>query len=156
SAWRGPLVALAGWASLWWLSPTAAALPASLDNMRREAEQHEKDGHWGKALEGWAELLTKDRGLLGVRDPHQNCLGHLQQLRRHADKAFREQILNRDLATAQKVYGEVLKKLKANYADADAVHLSKLFRHGVDELILALNDDAFRQDHLPNAKWDAV
>jgi carboxyl-terminal processing protease len=134
----------------------AGPLPARLEPLRLQAEKYEHDAQWADACRAYADLLSKDRTSLEVREHYQTCLRHLYLVRRHGDKTFREQVLSRDVSVALKVYGEVLTKLKANYVERDKPALSHLFHEGVAELRLALGDDVFRREHLRDTSEEAV
>jgi carboxyl-terminal processing protease len=78
------------------------------------------------------------------------------QIQRHHEAAFRQRVLNRDIAGALKVYEEVLSKLQANYFEKDKVEATRLFRHGLTELAMDLDDDSFNQEYLPSASLSDV
>ena len=110
------------------VAPVLAAPEVSKDLLRQEGEQFERTHQWAKALEIYADLLAKDKNGSEIRDRYQICLRHLQQIRRHQDKAFRESVLNHDLKVAVKLYGEVAAKLKTNYLEKDFTTLNRLFQ----------------------------
>jgi carboxyl-terminal processing protease len=139
----------------------ALALPAfaaadKTDDMRTQAKKCEKEGDWSKACSYYAYILSKDPTLTEVRQRFQTCLRHFHRSRRHHDPSYREQVLNQDIATALKVYGEVLAQLHSEFAEEDKANLDRLFHQGLEELRLALNDDAFRREYLPEVKKEAV
>src|SRR5262249_61353569 len=55
-----------------------------------------------------------------------------------------------------KVYGEVLAQLQAEYSEQDKARLDRLFHQGLEELRLALSDEAFRREYLPDVTLEAV
>lgn len=134
----------------------AASAAESLDDLRQQARQLEKDGDWARACSFYAYILTKDRTLTDVKERFQTCLRHCHRVRRHQDLSYREQVLNQDVPVALKVYGEVLEQLRAEYLDDDKADLNRLFHQGLHELRLALNDDAFRRDYLADVKKESV
>src|SRR5207245_8675333 len=85
-----------------------------------------------------------------------NCLRRVQQLRRHQDPSYREQVLTLSWHDGLDVYGEVLRELQLYYVDREKVELTRLFRQGLEELRLALNDSAFCAKHLPGTSLDTV
>jgi carboxyl-terminal processing protease len=130
----------------------AARGDAKLDLLRRQAEQSEKAGKWEQASAFYADLFGRDRGQFdSLRDRYQTCLRHVYQSRRHHEPAFRERVLHRDISGALKVYEEVLSKLQANYFQKDKVEFTRLFRHGLEELKMDLDDDFFRREYLSTA-----
>jgi carboxyl-terminal processing protease len=137
--------------------PGARGADAKLDLLRRQAEQSEKAGKWEQASALYADLFGRDRGQFDLlRDRYQTCLRHVYQSRRHHEPAFRQRVLQRDVAAALKVYEEVLSKLQANYFQKDKVDLTRLFRHGLEELEMDLTDSFFRDSYLASASARAM
>jgi len=137
--------------------PCARAVDAKSDLLRRQAEQSEKAGKWEQASALYADLFGHDRGQFdSLRDRYQTCLRHVYQSRRHHESAFRQRVLSRDISGALKVYEEVLSKLQANYFQKDRVDLSQLFRHGLKELEMDLEDGYFCREYLASASAGAV
>jgi carboxyl-terminal processing protease len=144
---------------LWSLALTSAAqgADAKVDLLRQQAEQSEKAGKWEQASTLYADLFARDRGQFDpLRDHYQTCLRHVYQIRRHHDPAFRQRVLNRDIAVALKVYEEILTKLQANYFEKDKVEATQLFRHGLTELAMDLEDGFFRQQFLPSTSISSI
>src|SRR5438132_1116365 len=139
------------------LLPLARGADAKLDLLRQQAEQSEKAGKWEQASALYADLFARDRGQLdALRERYQTCLRHVYQIQRHHEAAFRQRVLNRDIAGALKVYEEVLSKLQANYFEKDKVEATRLFRHGLTELAMDLEDDFFNQEYLSSASLSDV
>ncbi len=153
SRWLIPL--LVSWALA--VLPPVRGADAKLDLLRQQAEQSEKAGNWEQASTLYADLFARDRGQFDpLRDHYQTCLRHVYQIRRHHDAAFRQRVLNRDVAAALKAYEEILSKLRANYFEKDKVETTQLFRHGLAELDMDLEDGFFRQEFLPSTSISAV
>jgi carboxyl-terminal processing protease len=125
-------------------------LPAGspAEQLRRQAQQSERDGQWDKAFDLWQQLLSKDRSLADAREHSQYCFRRGQQNRRLHDATYRQQFLALSLPEALQVYGEVLSKLHASYVDRDKVEFTLLFKQGIEELRLALGDKVLRRDYL--------
>ena len=138
----------------WLLSPVAAV--DSIGDLRSLAKQSEKTGDWAKACAYYAHILSKDHTLTDVKERFQTCLRHFHRVRRHNDASYREQVLSQDIIAALKVYGEVLEQLRGEYWELERAHLTKLFRYGVEELRLALRDDSFRRQYLPELKTEEL
>jgi carboxyl-terminal processing protease len=137
--------------------PGVRGADAKLELLRQQAEQSEKAGKWEEAGTLYADLFARDRGQFdSLRDRYQTCLRHVYQIRRHHEEAFRKRVLNRDIASALKVYEEVLSKLQANYFEKDKIEASRLFRHGLIELGMDLEDDFFCQEYLPSRSVSAL
>jgi carboxyl-terminal processing protease len=151
--WTILAVAFLG-AGVW--CPSLQAAEDAKQPWLRQAEQLEKEGRWEKACDLYDQVLARERNLPGVRERYHACLRHVNQIRRHRDATFREQVLNRDVRAALRVYAEVLGKLRATYVDRDRADLTHLFRYGLDELRQALDDAEFRQEQLPDATQESV
>src|SRR5207253_2327511 len=76
--------------------------------------------------------------------------------RRHNDASYRQQVLSQDITAALKLYGEVLEQLRAEFWPESRADLTQLFRQGVEELRLALRDEAFCRQYLPEATPAAI
>lgn len=136
-------------AALVWVGLILPGAPAGIDrvDLLRQADQLERQGHWAEATERYDQLPPRDRNSPDLRRHYLLCLRHVHQAQRHGDPTYRQQILTLDLAAASRAYDEVLAKIQATYVDrADP---EQLFRQGLDELDMALADDAFRRDYLP-------
>jgi carboxyl-terminal processing protease len=133
-----------------------AAHDAALDTLRARAGQLEKDRQWEKAVEAYEQLLVKERGLPGLREHYLQCLRHARLAGRHRDPTYRQQILTLNLARALDLYEEVLGELRANHVDRAKVNPTRLFREGLEELQLALQDETFCQTHLAGARPEAL
>lgn len=150
-----PIIVILVWAST--TLPGVRGADAKLDLLRQQAEQSEKAGKWEQASTLYADLFGRDRGQFDLlRDRYQTCLRHVYQSRRHHEPAFRERVLQRDIAAALKVYEEVLSKLQANYYQKDKVELTRLFRQGLEELDMDLEDGFFAKEYLASASAGAV
>jgi carboxyl-terminal processing protease len=150
-----PFILFWVWAST--ILPTARSEEAKANLLRRHAEQAEKAGKWEQASALYADLFGHDRDQFeALRDRYQICLRHVYQSRRHHEGAFRERVLHRDISGALKIYEEVLTKLQANYFQKDRVELARLFRHGLEELEIDLDDGYFLREYLPLASIAAL
>lgn len=147
------LATVAVWAGV---ALAAAAPPDKIDGLRTQAKKCEKEGDWSQACSFYAYILSKDPTLADVRERFQTCLRHFHRTRRHADPSYRDQVLSQDFVAALKAYGEVLAQLQAEYADEDKARLDHLFQQGLEELRLALKDDTFRREYLPDVKREEV
>jgi carboxyl-terminal processing protease len=135
--------------------PVRAADP-KLEDIRNQARQAEKDKDWAKACSYYAFILTRDRNSKEDRESFQTCLRHLHRVRRHMDSSYRQQVLEQDVSVAFKVYGEVLTQLRNEYGEEDKADINSLFKQGLQELRLALNDETFRKLYLGSAKTHEV
>src|SRR5262249_43930968 len=144
-----------------WLNPAAALVWTALvvpsfqaetdfkyNDLRRQAEQAEKAGQWEKARDFYEQLLIKDRAQLEIRERYLRCHRLANLVQRHRDPTYREQLALRDQRAAFKLYREVLAKLRSHYLDPDKTDFTHLFQYGLDELLLALDNEVFRQERL--------
>jgi carboxyl-terminal processing protease len=161
--------ALGRWLSAWILllgmscglsALRAASSDASTESTLREilqqAKQWEDNGQWVKAIELYEQIPARDRKGSEFQEHFQNCLRRVHQLRRHHDSTYRNQVLSLSWSNGLEVYGEVLTKLQLNYVDREKVEVARLFRQGLEELRLALDDDAFCDDYLSGASSEAI
>ena len=104
----------------------------------------------------YEQIPARDRKGSEFQEHFQNCLRHVRQLRRHHDPSYRTQVLSLSWSDGLEVYGEILTKLQLNYVDRAKIDVARLFRQGLEELRLALDDDTFCDDYLPGARPEAV
>ncbi len=139
------------------LVPGVQSADSKVELLRQKAEHSEKAGQWEQASALYADLFSHDRGQFdSLKDRYQICLRHVYQSRRHHETAFRERVLNKDVAGALKVYEEVLTKLQANYFQKDKVSLTHLFQHGLDELAMDLEGAFFSKEYLSSASASSL
>jgi carboxyl-terminal processing protease len=124
--------------------------------LQRQAKQLEESGQWTQAIQLYEQLPARERSRSEITASYRNCLRRVQLLRRHQDPTYRRQILTVPWHDGLLIYAEVLAKLQLNYVDREKVELARLFRQGVEELRLALDDDTFCEDYLPGATLEAV
>jgi carboxyl-terminal processing protease len=144
--WLSVTVVVFGTACI--LPPLQAAHDTAAESLRTKAGQFEKDRQWDRACEVYEQLLTRERGLHGVRERYLECLRHARQVSRHRDETYRQQVLNLKLSRALDLYEEVLGELRANHVDRNKVNLTRLVRVGLEELHLALEDETFCKAYL--------
>jgi carboxyl-terminal processing protease len=126
-------------------------LPAGINqSLRRQAEQYEETRQWDKASDVWRQLLSRGRDLPDGREHYQLCLRRAHQVRRHRDATYRQQILDLNLQDSLRIYADVLSQLQTYYVDSERVELAQLFRHGLEELRMALEDEPFCKEQLGN------
>lgn len=153
-------------ALLWLPAALAAPLPMpvtggetrSAELFLSLARQAHANGDWAEACYWYDACLAKDRNQPEVKKSFLFCLRNYYRNFRHADPSFRHQVLNGDfkLPQALKFYEEVLVKLQQHYVAPEKVNLGRLFREGVVELRLALEDKAFRKEYVPENRQDRI
>jgi carboxyl-terminal processing protease len=134
----------------------AEGLPLPTEQVRLRAQECEARGEWTEACACYDELLKADHTDADAREHFQISLRHANQLRRHRDPSFLKTIAGRKMPEALDAYEEVLQRLLANYVERDQIHLSVLFRRGLQELRFALEDDAFLRENLAHVPEDRV
>lgn len=117
------------------------------------ARQAERDAKWDKACEFYAEALSFDKNQPEVKKRFLFCLRNYHRVLRHRDSDFRNQLLSTQFKVneAQEFYNDVLCKVQNTYYDdqrADATTLTNLFRAGLDELLMALEDKEFQAAYI--------
>ncbi|HEV3078649.1 MAG TPA: S41 family peptidase [Gemmataceae bacterium] len=127
----------------------------TLAQLQAQAMQWQEAGQWTRAADLWYEVLIRDRSVADVKKNHQYCLRRAQQLARHQDSSYRQQVLTMSLENALQHYGEVLAKLQADYVDPSKVQLPLLFKQGLDELSFALSEE-MRQAYFSEVPSEAV
>jgi carboxyl-terminal processing protease len=135
----------------------ATAIDTKADAIRREAEQAAKDRQWDRACDLYEQLPPKERSQAATRKLYLNCLRHANIVRRHRDPLYNGQpLFNKDVRTALRVYHEVTSKLRATFIDPTKTDFTHLFRYGIDELLMALDEEVFRQERLLDATPDTI
>lgn len=134
------------------------SIPATptAEQLRSKAAEFEKAGKWNEALQAWCKLYGLDRQNEEANDHIQICLRRLFQSQRPTDKSLREKVLSLSHSQALAMYGEVLTTLHAAYVDKAKVTPARLFQQGLDEFLIALNDENFRKLHMPEVRDAAI
>lgn len=129
----------------------AAPLPTENDlpKLRLQlARQAEREGQWGEAAGHYAELLTLNRNQPRLRERFLVCLRHAHRRYRLDDPSFQYQVSMLKWPTESlEFYKDVLLKVQDSYPDPAKKDLTRLFREGLVELRLALEDKQFRVFH---------
>lgn len=126
------------------------------DKRRQRASEFEKRGAWLEACRAWDDVLRRDRQSGPARDGYQRCLRRLQLQMRHSDQAYQQALMRLAPPQALEVYEQVVTLLHVAYPDRSRVGFTQLFRQGLHELKLALEDAVFRRLYLPGAKNAAL
>ncbi len=129
------------------VAPAPRAAAPDPTRLRAEAEQAERQGHWGKALELYLKVQAAG-STTDFRDRIRVCLRNAGRLQRQRDPAFQQFVLSLPVADALNLYSETIDKLSTLYADRDRAAPARLFGLGIDELDRALSVPAFRERHL--------
>lgn len=148
-----------GVAGVFFLLPVVAHATnaGAADKLLREAADLEKKGEWRAAGEiYWQIIGGKKEASAEIRQKYLLCLRHVRLTNRHSDPIYRKRVQDLPLSKALTAYLDALGKLQTNYVDKDKIDLMSLYRHGLEELNIALGDPTFRQTYLPEAEADAI
>jgi len=138
------------------LAPVAAQSPGaspvlSAAEARRLAADAESRQDWSGAAALYEALLRKDRNNAGLRTALLRCLRRDLVARRHLDPTYEAALAQLTPSRALDVYEKVLQLVPSVYVDPYRTTLSELFASGVQEVLLALEDDAFLRRYLPTS-----
>ncbi|MBI3462836.1 MAG: S41 family peptidase, partial [Planctomycetes bacterium] len=149
--WLG--LALAPWA-LSSAGPPPVPPAADFEQTLSQGFDLERSGHWSRAVQLYedATKIHPDSQLLRERLRH--CQIHYGLARRYHDSSFRSQLLALPRTRALRLYDEVSQKVEENYVEPP--ELSKLFHSGIDNLLVACDDESFIKANLPNAKPEQI
>jgi carboxyl-terminal processing protease len=140
-------------------TPAAAGADAEsplLAKWRKKAREFEKSGAWLAACRWYEEALRKNSKHAPTREAYQLCLRRLQLLARHRDPAYRLAVSKFTPPQSLDLYEQVLGVVTAAYVDKAKTDLTALFQHGLRELRLALEEEAFRRRYLAGVRPEAL
>lgn len=129
-------------------TPRAKKPPADAEKLLADAAKAEADGKYEEALKQYLKAFTAGRTDPDTRDRIRHCFRHVSQSERHRDPAFQKFLAGMQASDAIALYGEVVEKVHKTYADRTKATVERLFAAGLDELEAALNEPAFRDEHL--------
>lgn len=118
------------------------------EELRRQADQAEARGDWPQAVALYEQLPARARSQPEVRRRYVAAARHAQRVQRHRDPSYQHQAAQLTLSHALAIYEEVLHKLQGSFAERARAEVGRLYRHGLDELALALADPEFGRVYL--------
>jgi carboxyl-terminal processing protease len=127
-----------------------------LDDLRRQALDAEQRGDWLKACWRYDEIVRRDRTNTAAREAYHRCLRRHQITVRHNDPGYRDAVASLSPSQALAVYVQVLDVVRPGFVDRRKSDLTTLFKHGVTELLYALEDEAFLREHLAGVTGAAL
>jgi C-terminal processing protease CtpA/Prc len=127
---------------------TAQAETASVRTLRDQAQTHERNGEWDKALSLYGSLI-REHNTPEAQDRYQHCLRRYWQGVRHQDESYRKEVLSLDYGQALRLYSKIRDVLLDNAVDRKKLDPGRLLKKGLEELDAALAHPVFRQLHLP-------
>lgn len=151
--WLSVVVLTIAWQPLWAESP-ATATSRSGDTgeaveLVAEGRKLERSRKWLDAIEFY------EKAVKSFPDSHDLAYGLRRSKisfgidRRYTDKSFRSQLLGVSRSEAMRLFDEVLSSVQGKYVDP--ISVTEFTSHGTESLYLALNDDRFRDAHVPHA-----
>jgi hypothetical protein len=140
------------------MTPITGSETKKADLFLNLAKQAHANSEWGEACFYYDACLAADRNQPEVKKAFLFCLRNYYRTFRHSDPSFRHQVLSPDFRVPQalKFYEEVLLKLQQHYVAPEKVNLGRLFREGVLELRLALEDKNFRKEYVPVNRQERI
>jgi carboxyl-terminal processing protease len=129
-------------------APANAPAP-SKEDVEAQAKAAQKGGRWLEAIRLYDDLLHgKEKPSAEVREAYQECLRRYYLQRRHGDRLYRDALAKLNHFEALDVLDKVLETLSQSYFDPQKVEIAVLFKNGVQELLYALDEDAFAKQYL--------
>lgn len=117
-------------------------VPGDFDQLLRQGSQYEKTGDWSRAVQLYENAAKSHPNSQLLRERLHHCTIRYGLTRRYHDSSYRKKMLALPRSQAIKLYDEVLRKIDESYVEPIAS--SKLFRSGVDSLIIACEDVQFQ------------
>ncbi len=136
-----------------------ASLPAettSVDELRKQAVGFEERHDWLEACRVYDEILRRDRRRDDIREAYQRCLRRYHIVHRHRDKVYRQALTRVTPAQALEMYEQVLETIARVYVERPKTTPEALFRQGVEELRLALEEPVFLEEYFPGTPRDTI
>jgi carboxyl-terminal processing protease len=135
-----------------------AFLPAralAQNDFRQLALAAEARGDWRIACGCYEEILKQNRAS-DLREAYQRCLRRLHLARRHHDQVYQDVVSQLTTSQALDVYEDVLNLVSRAYIDRSRATVGRLVQSGIQELIYALDEEAFVQTYLPGSPPDSI
>jgi len=114
----------------------------------------ERSRDWAAAIETYHSAVERWPSRTDLSRRLRLCEIHFKLNRRYGDSSFRNILLRLPHDQAIELYDEVLERIQTNYVDP--VPFEPLVRHGLDNLEVALRDQAFVRTNAPGASPERV
>ena len=122
---------------------------ADIDQLLSRGYELEQSGDWSRAVQLYEDAAKSLPNSLLLRDRLRHCEVRYGLSRRYHDVSFRSKMLAMPRGQALKLFDEVFRKIEESYVEP--VEPAKLFRAGVDHLLIACEDDQFKTTNLNGA-----
>ncbi len=133
---------------------TAKNPDSGADTALETGLDQERSRDWAAAIETYHHALERWPSRTDLSRRLRLCEIHFKLNRRYGDASFRNILLRLPHDQAVELYDEVLERIETNYVDP--VPLEPLVRHGLDNLEVALRDQAFVRTNAPGATAERV
>jgi carboxyl-terminal processing protease len=138
------------------LPAALSAQTAAVEELRKHAAVLEQRHDWLEACRIYDEILRKDRTREDVRQAYQRCLRRYHIVHRHRDRVYRQALTRITPVQALDMYEQVLDTVARAYVDRKKTDVTALFRQGIEELRLALDEHVFREEYFPGVPRETV
>lgn len=128
--------------------------PADFDQLLTRGIELERSGNWGRALQLYEDAAKTHSSSQLLREKIRQCSLHHSLARRYHDASFRTKLLHMPRAQAMRLYDEVIRKVDENYVEPPDA--AKLFRGGIESLLIASEDDDFVRTNLAGASAESI
>jgi carboxyl-terminal processing protease len=129
---------------------------AGVEELRKQAALLEQRHDWLEACRVYDEILHRERARDDIRQAYQRCLRRYHIVHRHQDKVYRQALARVGVVQALDMYEQVLDTVANAYFDPQKTGVTALFRQGVEELRLALEESVFREEYFPGIPRETV
>ena len=133
---------------------SAPQQPDAADAALEIGLNQERSRDWAAAIETYHNALERWPSRADLSRRLRLCEIHFTLNRRYGDSSFRNILLRLPQDQAVDLYDEVLERIQTNYVDP--VPFEPLVRHGLDNLEVALRDQAFVRTNAPEATSERV
>jgi carboxyl-terminal processing protease len=116
-----------------------------------QARAAQKQGNWLVAARLYEEALhnrDKEKVSPELRQAYQECLRRYHLQRRLNDRTYRDALAALNWREARDILNQVLVTLSKHYYDRQKIEPAILFQNGIQELLFALDDEAFTKTYL--------
>jgi carboxyl-terminal processing protease len=130
----------------------SAKSPAEFDQLISQGFQYEQSGDWSRAVQLYESASKAHPNSQLLRERLRHCMVRYGLSRRYHDASFRAKMLAMPRGQALKLYDEVVRKIEESYVEP--LDSAKLFRSGIDSLLIASEDDQFQKTNLRGGPTD--
>jgi carboxyl-terminal processing protease len=120
-------------------------------NLEFQARAAQKQGNWLVAVRLYDEAFhNRDKEKISpeLRQAYQECLRRYHLQRRLNDRMYRDALATLNWREARDILSQVLVTLSKHYYDRQKIEPAVLFQNGIQELLYALDDEAFTRTYL--------